>query len=84
MTVYIAFFLVIAILILLAKFFSKPMKILFKLIINSVVGAIILIIINYFGARFGIVIGINLITILVAGILGVPGVIFLILYSIYL
>ena len=53
------------------------------LVINSVFGAILLMIVNYFGAYFGITIGINLLTALIAGILGIPGVILMILFQVF-
>ena len=53
------------------------------LVINSVFGAILLMIVNYFGAYFGITIGINLLTALIAGILGIPGVVLMILFQVF-
>ena len=50
---------------------------------NSVFGAILLMIVNYFGAYFGITIGINLLTALIAGILGIPGVVLMILFQVF-
>ena len=51
--------------------------------INGVLGVILLTIFNYFGALFGITIGINLLTALIAGILGVPGVILMVLFQLF-
>ena len=56
---------------LIGKIVSLPMKLLWKLITNSVVGAVLLWIVNLFGAG----IQITFIKALIAGILGVPGVI---------
>ncbi len=55
-----------------------PIKYLVKLIINGVIGGILLILVNLLGGFVGINIAINPITAIIAGILGVPGVILLI------
>jgi len=53
--------------------FVKPLKFLVRLILNSVLGALFLIIFNYFGQFTGIYIGVNEVTALLIGILGIPG-----------
>ena len=53
--------------------FFKPLKFIGKIILNSVIGAIVLIIFNYFGQYTGVHIGVNEFTALIIGILGVPG-----------
>jgi len=55
-----------------------PLKYLSKLIINGVIGGVLLFIVNFFGGYIGLHIGINPVTALIAGLLGVPGVIMLI------
>ena len=69
-----AFIMGIAILVLLTKLFFKPLKWLVRLIINGVAGGLMLLLLNYFGGFAGISIGINVVTCLTAGVLGVPGV----------
>lgn len=69
---------------LIVKVFSWPIKLLIKLIVNGVLGVILLLIVNYVGGYFGISIGINIVTALIAGFLGVPGVIFLIVFKLFL
>lgn len=64
---------------LIAKLLSAPIKIVFKLFINAVVGAIALIIINYIGAFFSFHIDLNIISAIIAGVLGVPGIVILII-----
>ena len=56
-----------------------PLKLLWRLIYNSLIGALLLIVLNFFGSPFGIAIGINPITAAVCGFLGLPGVLFLLL-----
>lgn len=66
---------------LIAKVISVPVRILTKLIFNGIAGGIMLFIINFVGAPFGITIGINIISALIAGFFGIPGVILLILLN---
>ena len=60
---------------ILGKLIALPFRILWKLITNSIIGAIILWVINLFGAG----IEINFLRALIAGFFGVPGVIVLLL-----
>lgn len=53
--------------------FVKPLKFLGRLILNSLLGALFLIILNYFGQYTGVYIGVNEVTALLLGILGIPG-----------
>jgi len=53
--------------------FVKPLKFLGRLVLNSVLGALFLMIFNYFGQYTGVHIGVNEITALLLGTLGVPG-----------
>ena len=53
--------------------FFKPLKILGKVILNSLIGVLFLIIFNFFGQYTGIYIGVNEFTALTIGILGIPG-----------
>lgn len=54
------------------------------LVINSIFGAILLMIVNYFGSYFGITVGINILTALIAGVLGIPGVILIVLFQMFI
>lgn len=68
---------------LLFKIIFGSLKKIIGLVINGVLGVILLTIFNYFGSLFGITIGINLLTALIAGILGVPGVILMVLFQLF-
>ncbi|OFI04979.1 sigma-K factor-processing regulatory protein BofA [Clostridium acetireducens DSM 10703] len=82
---YALYFLVaIFALFLVVKIFSWPLKIFFKLVINAVFGAILLVLVNLVGNYFNFFIGINAITALIAGFFGIPGVIFLIIFKLFL
>jgi len=75
------FIIAILCLYLVVKFFKWPFKILWKLIVNGVLGVVLLLLVNLVGNSFGIAVGINVVTALIAGFFGVPGVIFLIIFS---
>lgn len=62
---------------LIAKLLSAPLKLVFKLLANAIIGAVALIIMNYIGSFFAFHIDLNFITALIAGTLGVPGIIIL-------
>ena len=59
--------------------FFKPLKLVGKIILNSLIGALALIIFNYFGQYTGVHIGVNEFTALIIGLLGIPGFIALLL-----
>lgn len=67
---------ILAILII-GKMLSFPIKLIFKLAVNGIVGAIMLFILNFIGSSFGITVGVNVISALIAGFFGIPGVVFL-------
>ncbi|MEE0741349.1 MAG: pro-sigmaK processing inhibitor BofA family protein [Emergencia sp.] len=64
---------------LLGKALLIPLKMILRLLINSLVGAVLIIVINYIGMNFGIMIPINVVNSVTVGVLGVPGVIMLLL-----
>ena len=61
------------------KVFILPIKKILKLVFNSILGGITIFLINLIGSSFGFHIGLNFLTSIVVGILGVPGVVLLIL-----
>ena len=64
----------------IAKFLLKfTIKRIIPLILNIVLGIVVLWIVNPFGAGLGIAIPVNIITALIVGLGGVPGVILLII-----
>ena len=69
----------IIMLFLVAKLLLIPIKIVWKLAVNAVIGGITLLLINFIGGFFGLYIQINIITALIVGILGVPGVIMILI-----
>lgn len=55
------------------KIFILPLKKILKLILNSVLGGILIFIINAIGASFHFHIGLNIFTSIFVGLLGIPG-----------
>lgn len=62
-------------------FLLVPIKIIGKLIWNGILGGILLFLINIIGGFFHFYIAINPISALIAGLLGIPGVILLIIIN---
>ncbi|QSZ27407.1 pro-sigmaK processing inhibitor BofA family protein [Aceticella autotrophica] len=56
-----------------------PRKFLLRLILNGIFGAVILNFLDIAGKSFGLYVGINPVTALIAGFLGIPGIILLII-----
>lgn len=85
MSVIIALLLGFGILWLACKVLKISLKIFWKLFVNALIGAAILLIINFFGAVIGISISISIsfLSALIVGILGVPGVIILLLLQLF-
>ncbi|WP_234125044.1 pro-sigmaK processing inhibitor BofA family protein [Clostridium hydrogenum] len=82
---YMGYFLVaIIIIFVVVKLLSWPLKMLLKLVANGVLGAILLFVINIFGKYIGLKIGINVITALIAGVFGIPGVVFLVIFKLFM
>ena len=79
---YLTIILTAIVVILLAKFvFHVSLKRIVELIINVLLGILVLWLINKFGGSLGISIPINIVTGLVVGLLGLPGVIILLLLN---
>lgn len=70
----------LALLFLIIKLLKWPLKIL----INGILGIILLYIANIVGSYIGFVIPINAISALIAGFLGIPGIIFLVLFQFFI
>lgn len=63
---------------LIGRFLVLPFKSIAKLIGNSILGGILIFVINAIGSIWGFHIGLNVGTAVITGILGIPGVILLI------
>lgn len=69
---------------LLGRIFIVPIKTILKLITNSILGGVLIYIINIIGGAYGFHIGINLVTAICIGILGVPGAILLVALKLFI
>ena len=67
------FVICIILLFIFCKIFIWPLKNILKLIFNSILGGALIYLINIIGMNFGFHIGLNLLTAILVGILGVPG-----------
>ena len=65
-----------------ARILVKPLRLLVKLLFNTVAGLILLVIFNFVGGLISFSIPINIVTVLLAGFLGIPGLILLIVVQI--
>lgn len=68
----------------LGRVFIVPLKMIVKLIFNSILGALLLYVINFIGATFGFHIGLNVLTAIFVGVLGVPGAVLLMILKLWL
>ena len=74
----------IVVFMVIGKIFSVPLKAILKLVGNSILGGILIFIINLIGAAFQFHIGLNVGTAILVGILGIPGAILLIVLKIFM
>ena len=66
---------------LVGKIVVKPFRLIFKIFFNSLFGVLLLWGYNFIGNFIGIVIPINVFTVLLSGFLGIPGLIVLIILN---
>lgn len=78
----IIYFACLIVIFIIGKIFYLPLKHIFKLLINSILGGVLIYIVNIVGESFNFHIGLNVWTAIFAGLLGVPGVVVLILVRI--
>lgn len=74
----------ICFLFLFGRIFILPIKSVLKLVLNSILGGVIIYVINLIGGVFSFHIGLNYITAILTGILGIPGVILLVVLKLVL
>lgn len=74
----VVFFIGLLILCIITRIFTLPLRVLWKCIYNSIIGAIVIYVINFLGIVY---IPLNFFTALIAGVLGIPGVIILTIYA---
>lgn len=77
-SVIFAYIVGIILLYILGRVLLVPMKVVLKLVYNSMLGGIALIVINFVGGLFQFHIAFNLLSAFIAGVLGIPGILLLI------
>lgn len=80
----IAYIACIFFLFIFGKVFILPIKTILKLVLNSVLGGFLIFLINFIGAYFNFHIGLNLITSIFVGLLGIPGAIVIVIIKSFL
>ncbi|MGI6319087.1 MAG: pro-sigmaK processing inhibitor BofA family protein [Dethiobacteria bacterium] len=75
----IAFFFGVLVLYILAKLLYAPMRIILRFLGNTVTGGLLLALFNMVGSFWGVQIGLNVITAVITGIMGIPGIILLLI-----
>ena len=63
----------------LLKIVMAPIKWIFKLLLNALIGFVLLFLANLIGGFFNFSVPVNLISCLISGVFGIPGVIFLVM-----
>ncbi len=64
---------------LIIKLFSTPIKWALKLLLNAVLGFVMLFIFNFLGGFVGLELTVGWLSAIVAGVLGIPGIVLLLL-----
>ena len=77
--VLVAFIVALALVYLTGRLLAMPVKVIGRLLLNGIVGGVVLLVINMVGSLFGCSIAVNAFTALIAGTLGLHGVVLLVL-----
>ncbi len=81
LNIVIAGLFLLVILYIIGQILAKPVKILWKILLNSLIGLVLLLASNYIGAFWDFSLPVNIITVLISGFLGIPGVLLLIAFK---
>ena len=73
----------IGIIVIFGKFFIFPIRSIVKLLINSIIGGMLIFIINLVGSSFDFHIGLNIVNSIIVGLLGIPGAVLLVILKIF-
>ena len=74
----------LVIIFIISQLIMKPLKLVWKLVINSIIGLVLLMLTNYIGSYFDFSLPLNILTVLISGFLGVPGILLLICFQLLL
>lgn len=67
-------FVIVAAILLFLKILSIPIRFIFRLLLNTLLGFVLLVVLDSFAPFIGIQLGINWTNALIAGVLGLPGI----------
>lgn len=76
-TVFLAYLFGLVIIYIIARLLLIPLKMVVSLLVNGLIGGLMLALFNLIGGFWGLYLGINPITALIAGLLGIPGLLLL-------
>ena len=79
MTSYIFYPLLVGAVLIVMRMLSLPVKWIFKIIINAVIGTALLLGLSYIEPYTGISVGLNALTVSVSAVFGVPGIVLLLM-----
>ena len=78
--VFLAYAFAVLMVYLCGKFLLIPLRLMGRFLLSSLLGGVALILLNYFGSGWGIFVPVNLATAVIAGVLGLPGMVMLIIF----
>lgn len=68
---------------IVGKLFVWPIKLVLKLLASSLIAGAAIVLINTAGTGLGIAIPLNVLNALIAGVLGIPGLVMLLIFSLF-
>ncbi len=74
---------VIILIFIVGKLFVWPIKLVLKLLASSLIAGAAIVLINTAGTGLGIAIPLNVLNALTAGVLGIPGLVMLLIFSLF-
>jgi inhibitor of the pro-sigma K processing machinery len=77
--VILAYVVGIILLFILGRIFIVPLKVVLKLVLNALIGAIAILLANWVGGFFGFHLPLNIYTAFIVGALGIPGFLLLVI-----
>ena len=79
LSVFLTYAGVVVLIFLIGKIFLWPLKMILKLVLNSLAGGLVILLINAVGAAFGLMIPLNFLNAVIVGVLGLPGAVLLLI-----
>ena len=70
--------------VLLIKLLAAPIRLIFKLMLNALMGFFVLIVVNIIGGFVDFSLTVNFVNAVIVGLLGIPGVVLLIVFKLFL